>query len=155
MSDRKSNAGQSGIQDSAYSRSDVPSEGALRRREAAKSLAEQNKALRAAQQSIQKTKYHERELSPLAAKPEHFETRLLNNDVNYALSPAAKRAREDGSLDPTQTFFNRTFNRKLKMRDTFTKIFPSYSHGERTCYQASNTHFQHFYPKKDDLGNRT
>ena len=53
-----------------------------------------------------------------------------------------------------QTHFNRTFNRKLKMRDTFTKIFPSYTHGEPTCYQASNTHHMHYYPKQDDIGKK-
>ena len=74
--------------------------------------------------------------------------------MNYNQSPAAKRAREDGSLDPHQTHFNRTFNRKLKMRDTFTKIFPSYKHSEPTCYISSVTHFQHYYPKKDDVGNK-
>ena len=40
------------------------------------------------------------------------------------------------------------------MRDTFTKIFPSYTHGEQTCMQPSNTHFQHMYPKKNDLGTK-
>ena len=149
MSDRKSQ--RSELQDSAYSKQ---SSNALRRREAAKSLADQNRLLREAQQTIQKTKYHERELSPLATQAEHFETRALNQDMNYGLSPAAKRARQDGSLDPSQTFFNRTFNRKIKMRDTFTKIFPSYTHGAETCYQPSNTHFMHMYPKKDDLGKK-
>ena len=99
MSDRKSQGAQSGLQQSAYSR--ATSSGAVRRRDAAKSLAAQNRLLREAQQTIQKTKYHERELSPLATKQEHFETRLLNNDMNYGLSPAAKRARQDGSLDPS------------------------------------------------------
>jgi len=103
---------------------------------------------------IQKTKYHDRDFSPLAKRPEHYETRLPNEDHNYGLSPAAKRARQDGSLDPNQTFFNRTINRKLKMRDTFTKIFPSYTHGEKTCYIPSNTHHQHMYPKANDVGSR-
>jgi len=80
-----------------------------------------------------------RQLSPLAVDPVNFETRLPNEDDNYSLSPAAKRALQDGSLDPHQTFFNRTFNRKLKMRDTFTKIFPSYTHGEPTVSQPSTT----------------
>lgn len=100
------------------------------------------------------TKYEERELSPNARDPENFECRLPNQNTNYALSPAAIRARQDGSLDPTQTPFNRTFNRKLKMRDTFTKIFPGYTHGNPTTYIPSNTHAQHFYPRKDDIGNR-
>ena len=141
----------SGLQSSAYS---MVSEGAKRRAAAAQSLKEQNIALREAQQLIQKTKYIDCEFSPLAKNPVNYETRLPNQDRNYGLSPAAKRARQDGSLDPSQTFFNRTINRKLKMRDTFTKIFPSYNHGAPTCYQPSQTHASHFYPKKDDVGKR-
>ena len=81
-----------------------------------------------------------------------FEARLPNDDRNYSLSPAAKHALKDGSLDPHQTFFGRTFNRKLRMRDTFTKIFPTYSHGEPTVAIPSCTHATHFYPKRNDLG---
>lgn len=40
------------------------------------------------------------------------------------------------------------FNRKLKLRDTFTKIFPSYNHGEPTCYSPSATHHQFHYPDR-------
>ena len=40
------------------------------------------------------------------------------------------------------------------MRDTFTKIFPQYTHGEPTTYIPSITHAKHFYPKHDDIGNR-
>lgn len=83
-----------------------------------------------------------------------FEANLPNQNSNFAMSPAAKRAKEDGSLD-TNAKFNRTFNRKLKMRDTFTNIFPLYSHAEPTCYKPSNTHTLHEYPKADDLGNTT
>jgi len=90
---------------------------------------------------ITKNKIFERDLSPAAKDPNNFESRLPNENENYALSPAARRARQDGSLDPNQTHFNRTFNRKLKMRDTFTKVFPSYTHGEGTCYQPSVTHY--------------
>ena len=67
-------------------------------------------------------------LSP-EAHASFYEAKLLNEDVNYSLSPAAKHARKDGSLDPRQTFLGKTFNRKLRMRDTFTKIFPTYGHG--------------------------
>ena len=82
----------------------------------------------------------------------YYEAKLLNEDKNYSLSPAAKHAFRDGSLDPRQTFMGRTFNRKLRMRDTFTKIFPTYGHGEPTCAQPSMTHALHFYPKSNDLG---
>ena len=81
-----------------------------------------------------------------------FEAKLLNDDLNYCHSPAAKHAMLDGSLDPRQTFFGNTFNRKLRMRDTFTKIFPSYNHGEPTVRCPSHTHTAHFYPRQNDVG---
>ena len=127
---------------------------AARRRREADALKEFNVKMRQTQEEFQRNKYYDNHMSPLAQDPANFETRLPTDDKNYVLSPAAKRARQDGSLDPTQTYLNRTINRKLKMRDTFTKIFPSYTHGVPTCYAPSNTHAQHFYPKKDDLGNR-
>ena len=48
------------------------------------------------------------------------------------------------------TAMTRTFNRKLKMRDTFTKIFPSYDHCPTTTYKMpSQTHYQFNYPEKN------
>ena len=41
-------------------------------------------------------------------------------------------------------------NRKLKMRDTFTKVFPSYTHGEPTCLTTTASHFFHQYGPKND-----
>ena len=32
------------------------------------------------------------------------------------------------------------------MRDTFTKIFPNYTHGQPTCYSKSMAHSQFVYP---------
>lgn len=142
----------SGIQASAYSGSRAASSRAARRRAQSIEMQEFNRSLRDVQQLIVKNKIREHDLSPAARDPKNFETRLLNDNENYAQSPAARRAREDGSLDPSQTHFNRTFNRKLKMRDTFTKIFPSYTHGEGTCYQASITHQKFYYPKRNDCG---
>ena len=76
---------------------------------------------------------------PIEEIPGH----LPNDDKNYSLSPAARRAMRDGSLDPNQTHFNSSINRKIKMRDTFTKIFPSYPHGEPTTYNDPNKSFTH------------
>ena len=96
-----------------------------------------------------------RRLSPLAEDPEHYECRLLNDDRNYSSSPAARHAMNDGSLDPNTTFFNRTFNRKLKMRDTFTKIFPGYPHGSPSVAGPSHTQTLHAYPDKNADGRPT
>ena len=83
--------------------------------------------------------------------------RLPNDDENYCQSPAAKRAIEDGSIDPKRAMFNSTFNRKLKMRDTFTMVFPSYNHGEKTTFDMNKsiTHNLHTYPKRNDDGDIT
>ena len=110
--------------------------------------------MRDAQALIIKNPIYERDLSPGARDPANFESRLPNQTRNYNCSPVAKRAREDGSLDPGQTFMNRTVNRKLKMRDTFSKIFPAYTHGQPTTYIPSASHELHYYPKQDDLGAR-
>ena len=75
--------------------------------------------------------------------------------THYDNSPVAKHYYADPGFLMT---FNGTipdrvgFNRKLKMRDTFTKIFPSYNHEPITCYSPSNTHIVHFYPSKWDDG---
>ena len=68
-----------------------------------------------------------------------YECQLLSDDRNYTLSPAARHAMRDGSLDKRQTYMGRTFNRKLRMRDTFTKIFPTYNHGEASVKVPSMT----------------
>lgn len=140
------------MQKSAYSSSRAPSSRAPRREADANELKTHNMSMREVQALIQTNKHFERDMSPSAKEPTNFEMRPLCDLENYNASPAVKRARQDGSLDPTQTPFNRTFNRKLKMRDTFTKIFPSYSHAEPTCYIASMTHHKHYYPKRDDVG---
>jgi hypothetical protein len=69
------------------------------------------------------------------------EGNLPYNNTNYSMSPAAKRALVDGSLDPNQTHFCRISNRKLKMRDTFTKIMPTYNHGEPSALAETHSHW--------------
>ena len=50
-------------------------------------------------------------------------------------------------------FSSSTLNRKIRMRDTFTKIFPSYVHGEGTvCRIPSTTHETYMYPEKSIEG---
>ena len=55
----------------------------------------------------------------------------------------------DGSLDSKKMFLNRVTNRKLKMSDTFTKIIPSYNHGEPTVLCETKTHATYKYSNKD------
>ena len=37
----------------------------------------------------------------------------------------------------------RTFNRKMKMKDTFTRILPSYNHVAQTCFTKAVSHDLH------------
>ena len=48
-----------------------------------------------------------------------------------------------------------SFNRRLKMKDTFTAIFPSYTHGEPTTYIPSITHHHYRYPEANEVGGVT
>ncbi len=83
---------------------------------------------------------------------------LPNETKNYRLSPAARHAEKDGSLEPImRTTFNQSFNRKLKMRDTFTKIFPLYTHAQPTTFAMNETmsHQKFIYPASNDDGRIT
>ena len=82
---------QASIQSAAYSRQS--SVGAERRRGEAKELLESNLRLREAQALIQRNPCYERDMSPLARDAANYESRMLNDDSNYGMSPAAKRAR--------------------------------------------------------------
>ena len=50
--------------------------------------------------------------------------------------------KENGSFSP-ERYMTRTFNRKMKMKDSFTQIFPSYSHVKKTCYTKAFSHEKH------------
>ena len=45
----------------------------------------------------------------------------------------------------------RTFNRKMKMGDSFTRVLPRYNHVKNSCYQPSATHALHPHYRKDIL----
>ena len=64
-----------------------------------------------------------------------WEHKHLNDNVNYLNSPSARHQGKLGSLSPDK-HLTRTFNRKMKMRDTFTSIFPSYSHTDKTVFST-------------------
>ena len=61
----------------------------------------------------------------------------------YENSPVAKHYSQDLNATVSST----AFNRRLKMRDTFTKIFPSYTHGTGTVYITPHTHSKYIYPE--------
>jgi len=66
-------------------------------------------------------------------------------------SPVAKHYYRDPAFLMTfnGTIKERTaFNRKIKLRDTFTKVFPSYKHVPETCYSPSATHATFHYPER-------
>ena len=78
-----------------------------------------------------------------------WQAHTMNDQRYYNNSPIAKHSRVNGSFG-NDTAMSRTFNRKLKMRDTFTKIFPSYDHVEKTTYvMPSHAHKEFYYPEKN------
>ena len=40
-------------------------------------------------------------------------------------------------------YANKVTNRKLKIQDSFTKIYPTYTHEPRTCYTKAASHIMH------------
>jgi hypothetical protein len=73
-------------------------------------------------------------------------------------SPVAKHYNQDPGFLMTfnGTIPNRVgFNRKLKLRDTFTKLFPTYNHAPQTVYSPSATHHQFNYHERQFDGSPT
>ena len=62
----------------------------------------------------------------------------------FESSPAARHY--DKWFGQTNMSNISSHNRKLKMRDTFTKIFPGYTHGTGTVYTSGMTHSAFVYP---------
>ena len=75
----------------------------------------------------------------------------MNDREFYVKSPAAKFAVQRGDISP-EKFLSRTFNRRLRMADTFTKILPTYNHFPNTCYIKSYSHTFHPLFKEDNEG---
>ena len=77
---------------------------------------------------------------------------------HYDNSPVAKHYVNDPGFLMT---FNGTIkprigvNRRLKMRDTFTKLFPTYSHEPKTVFSPSAAHTQFVYPDRQYDGKPT
>ncbi len=70
------------------------------------------------------------------------------------MSPAAKHAQRDGSLDPAQTEFSRINHRKLKMKDSFQTLFPTYNHDQVSAGTMNETvmNTMFHYPKQSVEG---
>ena len=75
----------------------------------------------------------------------------MNDREFYVKSPAAKFAVQRGDISP-EKFLSRTFNRRLRMADTFTKVLPTYEHFPKTCYTKSYSHHYHPVIHYDDEG---
>ena len=85
-------------------------------------------------------------------------SQLLNTGYNYMRSPAAQHALRNGSIEPLhETSFSRIFNRKMKMRDTFTSVFGTYNHSEPTVFTKNRPEKEEVlqYPKRNDDGHIT
>jgi len=72
----------------------------------------------------------------------------MNDRPHYLGSPAAKFSKTRGDFSEDR-FMSRTFNRRLRMRDTFTNIIPMYNHVPNTCYIPPYSHFIHPSHKRD------
>ena len=85
-----------------------------------------------------------------ALKPD-WEAQPMNDRNYYLESPVAKFSRTRGDFSEDK-FISRTFNRRMRMKDTFTNVIPLYTHEPRTCYISPYSHFIHPKYKKDILG---
>ena len=56
-----------------------------------------------------------------------------------------------GSFSP-ERHQSRLFNRKLKMKDSFTNVFPAYGHEKKTSYTTAASHVLHPIIEKNDVG---
>ena len=61
------------------------------------------------------------------ARPTEWERELPNDRQHYMDSPIGKHQRNVYGKSK-DAFMSRTFNRRMKMGDTFTKVLPSYNH---------------------------
>jgi|TARA_B110000977_G_scaffold161356_1_gene206240 hypothetical protein len=81
---------------------------------------------------------------------DEWESTPLNDREFYYKSPAVKHSTMRGDFSPDK-YMTRTFNRKLKMHDSFTRVLPSYNHVQNSCYTTAQSHYLHPQYKKDIL----
>lgn len=84
--------------------------------------------------------------------PHDWEAHPMNDRPHYIKSPQLKHSMNRGDFD-SQMHMSRTFNRRMRMQDTFTKLLPSYNHVQNSCYIPSYTHHKHPEWPYDILGN--
>lgn len=75
----------------------------------------------------------------------------MNDRGHYLKSPSLKHSIQRGDFDQTK-YKSRTFNRRLRMGDTFTKMVPTYNHVSTSCSIPSFTHYSHPDLPYDILG---
>jgi hypothetical protein len=81
--------------------------------------------------------------SPFAQRiPDNWEASPLNDRAYYNKSPAVRHSEKRGDFSPDK-FMTRTFNRKLRMKDSFTRILPAYNHQPSSCYTNAASHILH------------
>ena len=67
--------------------------------------------------------------------PNNWQAQPLNHSHHYASSPVARHVQKTGNFSADK-HMSRTFNRKMKMRDTFTTIFKTYDHNPYTVIKG-------------------
>ena len=89
-------------------------------------------------------------------RPVDWEAHPMNDTANYERSPVARHSSNGLKAFDKEKFLSRTFNRRLKMRDTFTSILPMYDHVNNTCMAGNKTVSHAKHPKYDrDILGRT
>ena len=87
-------------------------------------------------------------------RPVDWEAHPMNDTGIYERSPVARHSNTTLKAFDKDKFLSRTFNRRLKMRDTFTSILPMYDHNRNTCMAGNKTasHAKHPLYDRDILG---
>ena len=76
--------------------------------------------------------------------PKDFHKKALYNSPHYDDSPVAKHQERTG-VTSMDAYAGRINNRKLKMKDSFTRVLPAYRHEKKSAYENTISHVG--YPK--------
>ena len=83
--------------------------------------------------------------------PMDWESYPMNDRNHYLKSPQLRHSISRGDFDEN-SHKSRTFNRRLRMQDTFTKLVPTYNHFKESCYLPTQSHHLHPEYSYDILG---
>lgn len=85
--------------------------------------------------------------------PKDFECNPMSDRTHYMQSPQFRHSCMRGDYN-VNLYQSRTMNRRMNMRDSFTKVLPTYHHTPNSGYQQSYSHRAHREIKKYVEGNQ-